>query len=147
MTDYASTSQQFIAQGLITIVDGAPVFSGRGFSAIERTPGGAADGDFLLTFDDGLPGAVGVDPTVSRVILTLRGGSGSPPVTTITQKSATWVTSGTTGVGCKQLRVITSVGGTGTDPTGADAGGLELIVMKQATPSNYQVQISGPLYP
>jgi hypothetical protein len=145
MSDYAGTAISPIFQGLITIAAGAPVFAGKGVSAIARTAGGAAAGDFTLTLDPGLPGDVSIDPNLGRTLLTVRGGSGSPPVTTITEKSVTYNPSATPGVGSPTVRVIVAVAGTGTDPTGTDAGGLE-VAMWRASDSTFNQVIIGPLF-
>ena len=139
MSDYQATPIDVIAQCLLSISGGAPVIAGRGFSSVVRTAGGAAAGDFTLTLDPGLPGGGAVDSSNARCEVTVRGGSGAPPVTTLTQKAVSYPTPTT-------LRVIVSVAGTGTDPTGADAGGLE-IVLSRVPVSTFQVQMVGPLFP
>jgi len=127
MTDYAAAPSQPIVQGLLTVSGSTPTFTGKGVESVTRS----ASGDFVLQLDPGLPGNAGeLDPDQARSMVTLRGGSGSPPVTTITQTAVTYQDSGTADGGFDQVRVVFSIAGTATDPNGAAAGGAEIVVWK-----------------
>jgi hypothetical protein len=118
MSNYDAAPIQPIINGIITIVGGVPVFTGRGISSIVRTAAGALLGDFTLMLDFGLPGNVGLDPAYAKSSLTQRG----DPVTgltTITQQAITYPATAF-------VRVVTSVASAGVDPP----DGLELIVWR-----------------
>jgi hypothetical protein len=129
--DVAAAPLQPILQGLITIVGGNPVFTGKGASGIFR---GAFPGTFLLPLDQGLPGAVGIDPNFARAVITIRGQTtGGLPVTTIDQKAITYVNgfpNPPSPVPLSAVRVALTVDGVGTDPTGSAASGCEIIVWR-----------------
>lgn len=155
MTDYAATPVQPFVQGIIQCASPAagPVsFQGRGVSAIGR--GTAAQGDFLLTLDQAVPGsggvvdaaalpAGGVLPSVigdPRTLLTVRGGSGAPPITTITQQAVSYgnivagvFVAAAPGASFSVVRVVLSIAGVGTDPVDAAGGGCEVVCWKAAS--------------
>ncbi len=170
MGDYAAAPSEPIVQGLIMIVTPAigpsfPTFSGTGVSLIVRTPAGAPfmgspAGDYLLTLDPGLPGDVALDLIFGRSFLTVRG-SFSNPVhgsTTIDQKSISYaaspsfgvyVASPLPGIGSNVVRVIlvASSTGLGTDPSGANGSGCEIVIWRgNATPDDYSTNLIGPLF-
>ena len=124
MTDYAAAPAQPIINGIITIVAGAPVFTGRGISSIVRTVGGAVAGDFTLTLDFGLPGDVGLDQAFAKSMITQRGTLGAlAGGTTITQQAVTYPNTAT-------VRVVLSIAGVGTDPSLGAGAGFELAVWR-----------------
>lgn len=152
MTDYSATSVSPFVQGVIQIGAGAPgpvSFQGRGVSAIARTLGGAAQGDYVLTLDPGLDGGgtavletaplatVPVAPSVPgnpRTMLTVRGTTAASGITTITQLAASYgnIVAGAfvpaaPGAQVTVLRVVLSIAGAGTDPFGAAGNGCEVI--------------------
>lgn len=143
MSDYASTPVQPIVQGLVTIPTGVPgdtpVFFGRGISSVVRDVA-SAQGAFILTLDEGLPGGGALQPTPDDVLIppapdartyvTVRGGSGTPPATTITQIAVSYLTNATPGVGIDRIEVVLSIAGAGTDPVGAAGSGFEILVWK-----------------
>ena len=127
MSDYAAAPVQPIVQGLLTVAGTTPSFVGKGVSAVTRV--GA--GDYKLQLDAGLLGNAGeVVPASMRTLVTLRGGSGAPPVTTITQVAVSYVNSGTADGGFDQIELVFSIGGVATELTGAAAGGAEVIAWK-----------------
>ena len=94
MTDYAAAPSQPILQGVVSLttrgVDGnrfaSASFCGRGASGIFID----ANQGIVIDFDEGLPGDVAVNPAFARTLITMRG-IGMPPVTTIVEKSVTYV--------------------------------------------------------
>lgn len=156
MTDYAATPIQPFVQGIIQCAapaGGAVTFQGRGVSAITR-PNPALQGDYLLTLDEALPGtnavadaaalpAGGVLPSVigdPRSMLTVRGGSGNPPVTTITQQAVSYgnivagvFVAAAPGQQITVVRVVLSIAGLGTDPVGVPGSGCEVVCWKAAS--------------
>jgi hypothetical protein len=161
MADYAAAPSQPILQGLITIVAGAPVFTGKGIATIFRTPATAtpapvgAVGDFTLVLEPGLPGDAGVDPAFARTMITTRG-AGASGAATIDEKSILYATvqgvlppvsPPLPGIGANAIRVILEAGGAPEDPSPPAAGGVEIIVWRGwARDPNFQVQIIGPLF-
>jgi hypothetical protein len=114
MTNYAAAPIQPIINGILSIVGGAPVFTGRGVGMIMRTAGGATFGDFTIILDQGLPGDVAIDPDYARTMITQRGTLGAVPGgTTINQQAVTYP-------GTATIRIVMSVSGTGTDPASAE---------------------------
>jgi hypothetical protein len=127
MSDYAAAPIQPIVQGLLTVSGTTPSFVGKGVSSVSRT--GA--GDYVLTLDPGLPGEAGaLDPNLARSLVTLRGGSGAPPVTTITQVAVVYHASATPGVGDNTVELLFSIAGTPTELSGAASAGAEVVIWK-----------------
>lgn len=114
MTDYAAAPVQPIAQCLYdpatnTILDGA------GFSlAVVH----ASAGNFLFTFDLGLPGGVALDPKKGRTVVTTRG----DPVTGLSAIDDVGVSYPQK----NQVLIGTSAGGSPTDPNAP----LEIVVYR-----------------
>lgn len=150
MTDYAAAPSEPIVQGLITVGELGPAFSGRGISSIVRTPAGAplfgnAHGDYLLTLDVGLPGDVSLDAGFGRSFLTIRGAFSNPIhfSTTIDEKAISYnsspapgvfVLGPTPGIGSNVVRVVLVASSTGlaTDPFGSDGSGCEIVIWRGA---------------
>jgi len=165
MTDYAAAPSEPIVQGLLTLINNGvtPFFSGKGVSAVFRTPvaatpPGNALGDFTLVLDAGLPGDVGLDPAFGRSLIEVRGSALAVPAgsTSIDEKAINYatvvgaappVTPPTFPIGANAIRIILSAGGVPTDPFDADGDGVEIVLWRgYARDPNYQVQIIGPLY-
>jgi len=165
MADYAAVPVQMVAQGLITIdAAGNPVVTGRGFSDIAR--GAPPAGNFILTFDQGtgvmdvgsgpgeasgIIGPLALDPRFARIAMQMRSGTTAPGTTTLSPRSATFIT--TPGEGAAQIQVVVvDPTDTPTDPMGAGApnangGGLEIVVWYgNAGPDDAQQQFVGPLF-
>lgn len=139
MSDYKATPVEPIVQGFVTFTGpaGAPVFTGKGISAIARSVGHVA-GAVILTLDRGLPGNAGavqplpegaIAPTFPdiRTLVTLRG-SGTPPLTTITTIGVGYLTSGVPGVGTTQIELSFST----VAPALADPAGFEIEVFENS---------------
>lgn len=130
MSDYAAAPIQPIVQGLLTVAGVVPTFSGRGVSDVARFAAGVYD----LTLDEGLIGNGGeIDPAKARAIVTVRGSATNALTdgTTITSVAVSYNTPGADG-GMTVMR-ITLAGGSPLaviDPTGTDAGGVEVILFK-----------------
>jgi len=150
MTDYAAAPIQPIVQGLLTIVAGAPVFTGVG-ATVKRTTGGAALGDFTFTLDPGLPGNAGeLAPTGTfsppvpgitvaapdpRALVTMRGSltNAVPGATSINGIGVSYNTPSAPPLGDggdTTVRVVLTVAGVATDPTGTAASGAEIVIWK-----------------
>jgi hypothetical protein len=173
MADYSSTPIQIIAQGVLTIdAAGNPQISGSGFSIAAR--GAMATGDFVLTFDEGtsvadvgsggivdepgfgystgIVGPNGIDPRFARVALTMRGGTTAPGTTTITDRSAAFVS--VPGQGATQIQIGLFIDpATPADPMGAGApnangGGLEIVIWygNAGQPDDFTQPQFGPLF-
>lgn len=162
MSAYSAVVGQPIVEGVIRVDPNTLVasFTGRGVSSIAKN----AVGDFNLLFDQGLQGAVALDATVTpsvppgtpgglpvfgRTMLTLRGSPTGAPVdsTTITEKSISYIFGADPTQGAIGVRVVLSIGGAGTDPTGEDADGCEIIIWRANTRAdNFSQQIFGPLF-
>jgi hypothetical protein len=174
MADYQNLLQP-VAQALLTIdTAGDPVIVGQGFASVER--GATPAGDFILTLDsgtdvadvgsgtlvgepgfgysDGVVGPNGLDPRLSHVALTVRGGTGGLTLgaTILSNLTASFITAPDTGA--LQIEITTAatpaLGGQ-QDPMGAGVAntagsGLEIFVWKLAIPDNVNFQASGPLY-
>jgi len=134
MPDYSAFTFEPIVQGLVTFdAAGAPVFNGRGVSAISRV-GAIPAGAFILQLDAGLPGNAGaVPPGVSplanpnvRTLITTRG-AGIPPIPNIVTKAVDYLLSPVPGVGADRILVVMQ-----TFPIAlADpAGGFEIVVWR-----------------
>ncbi len=73
-------------------------------------------------------------------MLTVRGGSGAPPVTTITQQAVAYgnivagaFVAAAPGQQVTVVRVVLSIAGAGTDPFGAAGNGCEVVCWKAAS--------------
>ncbi len=163
MADYAAVFSQPIASGLLTIdAAGNPQITGRGFSNVVRDP---PTGGFILSLDQGtgaadvgsgegytigIIGPNGLDPMCARVAMTMRGGSTPPGVTTINNLSATFLS--VPGMGSTQIRVITAIIDTASDPMGhgvpsPNGGGVEITVWNGCGPNDAQpATLVGPLF-
>lgn len=141
------------------------MFTGRGIAAPTRN----GVGDFTLPFilqgspiadvnsgpvamvaggwglPDGIARPNGVDPNFTRVSMTVRGNTALPPTTRIASKDVSYVP-GLPGQGVIALRVVfSSVAGAPIDPSGANAGGVEIIVWASELDRAAQVFV-GPNY-
>jgi hypothetical protein len=121
---------------LLTIVGGAPVFTGKGVSAVVRTAGGAAAGDFTFTLDPGVPGNAGEvaagAPDI-RSLVTVRGSATATIAggSSITATGITYTTPSATDGGDTQFRlVLTNATPAGVDPSGANASGVEIALFR-----------------
>ncbi len=161
MTTYDATPVQPLVQGVLKVDPQSldPTFIGRGVISVTKN----AVGDFTLNLDPNSEGSVALDATITpsvpsgvagavpvfgRTLLTVRGSpTGALPFgTTITQKSVSYVVTDPT-KGATGIRIVTSVGGVGTDPTDTDADGVEVIVLRANTRAdNFSQQIFGPLF-
>jgi hypothetical protein len=143
MSDYAAAPIQPIVQGLLTIVAGAPVFTGVGVKSVVRTVGGAALGDFSLLLDPGLPGNAGELPPTGigtaltiavpdpRTLCTVRGAVATGATTINTIGVSYILPSVPPGDGGETtIRIVMQAGGAATDPVGAAGNGAEVITWK-----------------
>ena len=146
MGDFSSTGLSAFVEGLITIVAAAPAFQGRGVSAIVRTAGGAALGDFTLTLDQPLPGSLaaaeaapapaGVSGSVignPRAVVTLRGSATNALVGAADAFVPAVSYNVTANLGVTSIRLVLAVAGAGVDPTGSHANGCEFSVLKSVS--------------
>jgi hypothetical protein len=113
---YDATPLQTLVQGIVTFPGGVgtqPMFTGIGVSSIARDPASGGQGAYILTFDRGLPGLAGaidagtpllLDP-FARSLVTMRG-SGTPPVTLITNIAVSYLTSPIAGVGADRMEIV-----------------------------------------
>lgn len=150
MTDYASAPAQPILQGLISVnADLSVNFEGMGVSAIARTVGGAAAGDFTLTLDPGVPGDVSIDQQFGRSLLTVRGSllNAVPGATSIDGKALSYIPNANPQIGSNKIRVVLTAAGAGTDPSDADGDGCEIVLWRgNAGIDAPNAQLFGPLY-
>jgi hypothetical protein len=117
VTDYSPILFQPIVQGVVTFPNGVlpgstVVFDGEGISGIARAVG-FPSGAYILNLDEGLPGNAGavqpgtsvlVNPNV-RTMITTRG-SGTPPISPITNTAVLYLLSPVLGVGADQVIVV-----------------------------------------
>jgi len=151
VTDYAAAPLQPIAHGVITIVSGNPVFTGKGVAAIFR---GAFPGTFLLVLgavttpqNPSIVGTQGLDPNFARSFVTVRGqATGGLPSTTIDQKSIDYPTQ--LGANVSIVRVVLVAAGVSVDPSGVNGNGCEVIVWygNAGMPTGYSATLVGPLF-
>ena len=143
MTDYAAAAPvQPIVQGVVTFPNGLGtnpvVFDGKGVLPIV-TRGASAQGSFILTLDEGLPGNAGAVPAVGltppplppdpdvRTVITCLAGPVPPPLSDISAIGVTYITSPVPGVGAFQIEVVTTnIAFLPTDP----AGGFMIVVWR-----------------
>jgi hypothetical protein len=115
--NYQATPIQPIAHALIEISEGgAPVLvaGSYGFSAIARTVGGAGAGDFTLTLDPGVPGAVSLPSDIGsaedagRALVQVRGSATAtiPGGTSIVTKNVSYVAPANPNAGVTQVRLV-----------------------------------------
>lgn len=160
MTTYDATPVQPLVQGVLKVDPQSllPTFQGRGVLSVTKN----AVGDFTLNLDPNSEGSVALDATITpsipsaagavpvfgRTLLTVRGSPTAvlPFGTTITETSVSYVVTDPT-KGAQGIRIVTSIGGVGTDPTEDDADGVEVIVLRANTRGdNFSQQIFGPLF-
>jgi hypothetical protein len=117
--DFAAAPIQPIVEGIVTYPGGlgtAPIFDGKGVSAIVRDPATGGLGGFILTLDAGLPGNAGAvpfgpsppllpDPDVRTLVVPL-GIAVVPPLSGIASIGVSYIPSALAGVGAPQIEVV-----------------------------------------